>query len=227
MRRFQRWIKMLVSQAEPLISTMGVLGLLGCLGLIWIIATLVEDVWEKETFQFDTTFLLWIHQLSNPVVDQVMLVMTQLGNPQVVLPTFVVVCIVLLRDRQYSEAKFFVIACVGGTILNNGLKLAFSKPRPALWKQLIVETTYSFPSGHALGSVVLYGAIAYLAAAHYPRFSGLIYGGAIGLVGLIGVSRLYLGVHWLTDIIAGYSMGLLWLMICLGLLNLQRQKVSG
>jgi membrane-associated phospholipid phosphatase len=206
------------------ISAIGTLGLVVCLGLIWLIEKLVREVWEKEAFRFDTTFLLWIHQFANPVTDRVMLLITQLGNPNVVIPIATITLIFLWLDRHYSEAKFFAVACLGGAILNTGLKLAFGKPRPALWHRLIEETSYSFPSGHALGAVVLYGAIAYLGTAYYPRFAGLMYGGAIALIFLIGLSRLYLGVHWLTDIIAGYSIGLLWLMICIGMLNLQRRK---
>jgi membrane-associated phospholipid phosphatase len=206
------------------ISAIGALGLFSCLGLIGLIEKLVREVWEKEAFSFDTTFLLWIHQFANPVADQVMLAITQLGNPNVVIPIAIITLIFLWLDRHYSEAKFFALACLGGAILNTGLKLVFSKPRPALWQRLIVETSYSFPSGHALGALVLYGAIAYLGTAYYPRFAGLIYGGAIALTVLIGFSRLYLGVHWPTDIIAGYGIGALWLIICIGMLNLQRHK---
>jgi membrane-associated phospholipid phosphatase len=206
------------------ISAIGALGLFSCLGLIGLIEKLVREVWEKEAFSFDTTFLLWIHQFANPVADQVMLAITQLGNPNVVIPIAIITLIFLWLDRHYSEAKFFALACLGGAILNTGLKLVFSKPRPALWQRLIVETSYSFPSGHALGALVLYGAVAYLGTAYYPRFAGLIYGGAIALTVLIGFSRLYLGVHWPTDILAGYGIGALWLIICIGMLNLQRHK---
>jgi membrane-associated phospholipid phosphatase len=206
------------------ISVVGTLGLLICLGLIGLIEKLVREVWEKESFSFDTTFLLWIHQFANPITDRVMLAITQLGNPNVVIPIAIITLIFLWLDRHYSEAKFFAIACLGGAILNTGLKLVFRKSRPALWHRLIEETSYSFPSGHALGAVVLYGAIAYLGSEYYPRFAGWIYGGAIALIVLIGLSRLYLGVHWPTDVMAGYSVGSLWLMICIGMLNRQRQQ---
>jgi membrane-associated phospholipid phosphatase len=79
--------------------------------------------------------------------------------------------------------------------------------------------SYGFPSGHALGSLVLYGFLAYLLGQRYPRRSGLIYGIAGAMIGAIGLSRLYLGVHYPTDILAGYAVGGLWLMICLGLLR--------
>jgi membrane-associated phospholipid phosphatase len=89
---------------------------------------------------------------------------------------------------------------------------------------LISEKSFSFPSGHALGSMVLYGFIAYELATHYPRLSKVIYSFTVILIAAIGISRLYLGVHWPTDIIAGYGVGFLWLMICITMLKLQRLK---
>ena len=126
--------------------------------------------------------------------------------------------------RYREEARFFILACLGGFILNTGLKLFFSKPRPELWHQLISEKSFSFPSGHALGSMVLYGFIAHELATHYPRFAKLIYSLTVILIAAIGISRLYLGVHWPTDIIAGYGVGFLWLMICITMLKLQRLR---
>ncbi len=100
-----------------------------------------------------------------------------------------------------------------------GLKLFFAKPRPQLWHQLIVETSSSFPSGHALGSMVVYGFLAYLLATEFPRSARLIYTVMTGLILLIGLSRLYLGVHWLTDVIAGYLVGFLWVITCISILK--------
>ncbi len=106
-------------------------------------------------------------------------------------------------------------------ILNQGLKLLFQRPRPELWPPLITEHTYSFPSGHALQGTVLYGASSYLLANRFPRWANWLYGGAILLVGAIGLSRLYLGVHWPLDVLAGWTVGFLWLITCIFLLRLQ------
>jgi membrane-associated phospholipid phosphatase len=164
----------------------------------------------------NTQILLWIHQFSNPVADQFMLMITRLGNAEIVVPIFTITLMLLLFKRRNTEAGCFAIACLGSVILNNGLKLVFKQPRPHLWPQpIIIEITYSFPSGHALGSMVLYGMIAYLSARFFPQFCRPIYILAAILIGLIGFSRLYLGVHWPTDIIGGYSIGLLWLFICI------------
>ncbi len=218
------WLQYVSPRVETLIATLGIVGLAACLLLLWIVAKLCREVWEREAFSFDTSFLLWLHQFSTPALDQIMLSLTQLGNPVVVLPIAAITLSVLIWKRQIPEAKMFAIACLGGAILNTGLKLVFGKPRPDLWKRLIVETSYSFPSGHALGSVVLYGAIAYLLSQSYPQFARLIYAIATGLIVAICLSRLYLGVHWLTDIMAGISMGSLWLMLCITMLKLQKLR---
>ena len=205
-----------------LTAAIGAGGLIGCLLLLFLLAKLCREVLEKEAFSFDRAFLLWLHQFANPGLDRLMLNITQLGNPEVVIPIAALTLGILWIRRWRSEAKLFAIACLGGAILNTGLKLVFTRTRPDLWKRLIVEMSYSFPSGHALGSVVLYGIIAYFLAQAYPKYASLFYAGAIVLVFAISFSRLYLGVHWPTDILAGWSIGSLWLTICITMLKLQR-----
>ncbi len=215
------WVHNVHPLIATLITTIGVAGLGSSLLILFIVAKLADEVLEKEVFGFDTTLLLWIHQKANPSLDTVMLTITRLGNREFIIP-IVAISLVLLWLRQYrQEAKVFAIACLGGAILNTGLKLFFGKPRPELWTRLIPETSYSFPSGHALGSMVVYGFLAYLLTRHHPKFAKLIYILAVVLITLIGISRLYLGVHWPTDIIAGYGVGFLWLMVCTTMLKLQ------
>nr|WP_242054985.1 phosphatase PAP2 family protein [Nostoc flagelliforme] len=96
-----------------------------------------------------------------------MLFITNLGNPNTVVVVAGITLLLLSWRRYREEAKLFVLACLGALILNTGLKLFFSKPRPELWHRLITEKSFSFPSGHALGSMVLYGFIAYEVATHY------------------------------------------------------------
>ncbi|GAB1545148.1 hypothetical protein NUACC21_78240 [Scytonema sp. NUACC21] len=218
------WLHHIYPRLAPLIATIGIVGLASCLLILFILAKLAEEVLEREAFAFDTTFLLWLHQFANPTLDNFMLFITNLGNPNTVVIVAVITFLLLWWRRYHEEAKIFVLLCLGGFILNTGLKLFFSKIRPALWHQLITEKSFSFPSGHALGSMVLYGFIACELAYHYPKLSKLIYSCAVILIAAIGVSRLYLGVHWPTDIIAGYGVGFLWLTICITMLKLQRLR---
>jgi len=218
------WLQHVHPRLAPLIATIGIVGLASCLLILFVLAELFEEVLEREAFAFDTNFLLWLHQFASPGVDNVMLTITRLGNPNVVVIIVVVSFAILWWRRYYQEAKIFALACLGAFILNTGLKLLFTKHRPTLWTQLITETSFSFPSGHALGSLVLYGFLAYLLATHYPRFSKFIYGMAVAMIASIGISRLYLGVHWPTDVIAGYGVGFLWLMMCIAMLKLQKMR---
>jgi membrane-associated phospholipid phosphatase len=218
------WSSRISPRLETLIGAIGIAGLGICLFLIWALAKLSGETLERESFAFDTSFLLWLHQFANPTLDNVMIAITQLGNPLVVIPVATMTLAILGWSRQRSPALMFSIACLGGAILNTGLKLVFTKPRPQLWHQLIVETTYSYPSGHALGSMVLYGMIAYLLAQKYPKLTSIIYIVAAGLILTICLSRLYLGVHWPTDIMAGLGIGLLWLVICITMLKLQNLR---
>ena len=215
------WSRRISPRLETLIGAVGLGGLAVCLLLIWVLAKLSGETLERESFAFDTSFLLWLHQFANPTLDNMMITVTQLGNPMIVIPVAIITLGILGWKRQKSPALMFAIACLGDAILNTGLKLVFTKPRPELWQRLIVETSYSYPSGHALGSMVLYGMIAYFLSQRYPKFSSIIYVAAAGLILTICFSRLYLGVHWPTDIMAGLGIGFLWLVICITMLKLQ------
>lgn len=218
------WLHHVHPRIASLIATIGVVGLGSCLLILFILAKLAEEVLDKEAFAFDTSWLLWIHQFANPSLDAMMLTITKLGNPSFVVPTAGVALGLLWLRHYRQEAKIFALACLGAFILNTGLKLVFTKPRPELWHRLIKETSYSFPSGHALGSMVLYGLLAYLVVNHYPKFAKIIYTFAVILIAIIGISRLYLGVHWPTDIIAGYGVGFLWLTLSITMLKLQGKR---
>lgn len=207
-----------------LIATIEVTGLIICLLIIYLIAKLSEEVWEKEAFAFDKTILLWIHQFANSTWDTIMVNITRIGNPTTVITITIITFAILWWKRYRQEAKIFALHALGGAILSYGLKLAFSKQRPQLWQQIITEKTYSYPSGHALGSMVIYGFLAYLLASHYPKFARIIYTFATILIIAIGLSRLYLGVHWPTDVIAGYGVGYLWLMFSIIMLKLQKSR---
>jgi membrane-associated phospholipid phosphatase len=199
--------------------TLSFLILFGCLCLLALFGWLSREVWEKETFGFDTTILLWLHQYSNSWIDRLMLGLTNLANPEFVVILVAISLGVLLWYRRVWAAQIFILNCLGGLILNQGLKLIFVKPRPQLWTPLVVEHSYSFPSGHALGSLVIYGFLAVLLADRYPRYRVGIYSGASSIIMAIGLSRLFLGVHYPTDIIAGYAVGFVWLTTCVWILR--------
>lgn len=220
------WILKVNRRIASFVAFFGVFWLGSCVIILFGLAELFDEVWEREAFAFDETILLDIHQLSNPMLDRLMLSITRIGDPQTVVPLTIVVFGFLWWQRYRLEANFFALNAFGGAFLSSVLKLAFNKPRPQLWNQLITEQTFSFPSGHALGSMVLYGFLAYLLATSHPQYAKVFYGIAALLILGIGFSRLYLGVHWPTDIIAGYSIGFLWITICINLLRLQQKRID-
>jgi undecaprenyl-diphosphatase len=207
------------ARALTFLGFTGSLGLIACLlllaGLIW----LSQEVWEKETLQFDTAFLLRLHQGATPVLDHLMLSITRLGNPAFVVGVVLVHLGWFMWRRRRLEALMLITTCAGAVVLNKGLKLFFARPRPALWTSLIQEKSYGFPSGHALGAIVLYGFLAYVFALWYPRQAQWIYCIAISTIALVGFSRLYLGVHYPTDVAAGFGIGFIWLMLCVFMLR--------
>jgi undecaprenyl-diphosphatase len=195
-----------------------------CLCLLAIFGWLSQKVFAREAFSLDTTILLWLHQRTNPTIDHLMLKITALGNPATVVVLVTISLSLLLRYQRLWAAQVLVFNCLGGLTILRGLKLFFAKPRPQLWTPLVVDPSYSFPSGHALGSVIVYGFLAFLLASRYPNYRRVIYPIAIVMIGAIGLSRLFLGVHYPTDVIAGYAVGLLWLITCIQILQLRANR---
>lgn len=217
------WIQKVHPRVASFVAFFGAIWLGICVLTIYGLAKLSDGVLEQEAFSFDKSILLSIHKLASPWLDQLMLSITRLGNPTMAVSLTVVVFGFLWWQRHYLEAKIFALNAFGGALLSYILKLTFTKSRPQLWDQLIYENTFSFPSGHALGSMVLYGFLSYLFATLYPRYAKVFYSIAVVLITAIGFSRLYLGVHWPTDILAGYGIGFLWITVCINLLRLQKR----
>lgn len=203
------------------------LGLLLSLGVIALFAKIVEDVVEGESRRFDETVLLWVHWYSPGWLDGVMRFVTVLGYYWVVLPLLAVAAYAFYRKGWRISAALLVVATLGGIALTAVLKNVFERARPDLFESAYVESSYSFPSGHATMAVGFYGTLALLVA---WRLTGLrrwaVVLAGVALVLLIGFSRLYLGVHYPTDVLAGFLAAPLWIStigLCYFLyLNLRR-----
>ena len=190
--------------------------------IVIVLMALSSAVFLERVFPIDTTVLQTIRPLNHPVMDQIMVAITQLGNPHFTVPAFFIVVALLWWQRQRTDAIMFSVNCFGGAVLSTYLKIFFGKVRPALWNSPIEEVTFSYPSGHALGSVVFYGFLAYLLGVRWPEYRKWFYVGAIALSLLIGFTRLYLGVHWPTDLLGGYAIGVLWTSFCVEFLKKRR-----
>jgi membrane-associated phospholipid phosphatase len=211
------------SKLLSLLSTIRLLGLCAAAFSIWLFAEIADEVLEQETTTLDTQILLALKNLHSPLLDQIMTGITFLGEPISIISLCLLFGGILWKQGRRAEATTIAIAAGGSALLNYILKGIFSRSRPALWDRIVDVGYYSFPSGHAMVSLVMYGILGYLMATRFPKWRLAIAVLTMILVGAIGLSRLYLGVHWPTDVIAGYTAGIVWLVTCI--LSLQVWRI--
>jgi len=175
----------------------------------------VEDYLSGDPLvRWDVEFSRWLHEHSNPALVSAFKVFTLLGSVPFLALLVAVVTLLLLRRRQVNEAALVVFGALGIEVLFSVLKLVFHRPRPEL--AYVHLDTYSFPSGHASGSAAIYAILFYLRAKRFRRSGKVLLALAyVALVGLIGFSRLYLEVHYLSDVLAGIALGIGWAAACL------------
>lgn len=191
---------------------------------VWAFSEIAEEVGEGETRWFDASLLLAL-RTSDPadpigprwfeawVVD-----LSALGGFAVLGLATLFALGYLLAVRRWIDALMLLAATVGGAAISEGLKLGFNRPRPDLVAHIVETTSMSFPSGHAMLSAATYLTLGALIARtqERQRLRGYVLGAAIVLTLLIGVSRIYLGVHWPTDVLAGWCLGAAWALACWG-----------
>ena len=185
---------------------------------------LAENVYDEEATILDDSLGPYLYGLSVPALDTAMRVASLVGSIVVIGPLFVLVAVWLLRLGRAREALFLAVALVGGVLLNQTMKVFFQRPRPALsWAEPIPE--YSFPSGHAMNSLIFYASLAVIAWVVLGRKRGIAtFCAAFVIVFSVGVSRIYLGHHYFSDVLGAYSAGLVWLLISVTAV-LGRQRV--
>lgn len=152
-------------------------------------------------------------------------VITRLGDPEFLILLGAVVAIVLLARRRWIMALAWIVAEVSGGLLNALLKVIFQRHRPVHDHGLMVETGWSFPSGHASGSVLLYGLLGYLIVRHTHRVWHLPVAILVAaMIGFVGSSRVMLQVHYVSDVAAGYALGMAWIALCIAGLEIARAR---
>jgi membrane-associated phospholipid phosphatase len=197
-------------------------GLLVLTVAAWVFGAVAEDVAEGDT-RLDTRLADWLHDHASPGWTTFFEAVTFLGNVPTLGAVALASAVVLASKRRIAELQLLLLAAVGTQILTLGLKLGFERKRPFFPDPLATESSYSFPSGHASVSLAVYGTLGFILARHLADRRAQIgsLAAATVLVGLIGFSRLYLGVHFLSDVIAGFSVGLAWVALCAVLLHLR------
>jgi membrane-associated phospholipid phosphatase len=189
-------------------------GLLAAAGCLWLFGGLVEDLLTGDPIvRFDRVVDDYLHAHATPPLTTFFLIVTALGSIEAMVLLGVIVAAILAWGRRWVFLGSWLAAVAGSAVLNHLLKVLFARPRPHFEHPLLVETSYSFPSGHAMESFVVYGMLAYfavLALRSWESRVAAVFGAAL-LVVLIGFSRMYLGVHYLSDVLAGYAAGGVWL----------------
>lgn len=190
---------------------------------LWSFQELAEVALDSTAHDFDTGILLALREPGRPDdpigpawVEGAVRDITSLGSTVVLVLLTAGAAIYLLMIRRRFEAGLVVFTVVGGQLLSSLLKLGIDRPRPELVSHLADVQTLSFPSGHAMLSAVVYLTLGSLLAGHAASRAVRIFiiGAAVLLTLLVGASRAYLGVHWPSDILAGWSIGFAWAMAC-------------
>jgi undecaprenyl-diphosphatase len=184
-------------------------------------AEVADEVREGTTQRVDDAVLHWIAAHQVPWLVDTMAELTMLGTGLVVTTIVAVSALFLWLTRHKYSAVLLLVATLGGIALNNVLKAGFDRPRPQVITWGTHVLTSSFPSGHAMSAAVVYGTIAYLAARlerrMWTRVLTLMM--AAALIALIALSRMYLGVHYPSDVLAGVLVGFAWASFCMATLE--------
>jgi undecaprenyl-diphosphatase len=190
---------------------------------VWLFADLADEVLEGDTSRFDERVLLMMRQADDPATPigpswlaEVGRDITALGGTAVLVLVIVAVCGFLWLTDKHGAMWLVLASTIGGLLLSSMLKYFFARPRPDVVPHLADVHTASFPSGHSMMSAVVYLTLGALLARLVARPLVKLYFLAVAclLSGLVGASRVYLGVHFPTDVLAGWLAGLVWATLC-------------
>jgi undecaprenyl-diphosphatase len=180
----------------------------GVLLPLLLFGTVAGEIIEKKPFSFDDPLLMFVHGHATPRFDSLMYFFTTAGSAFVMAPLVLAVFGFLMRQGKRTPATFLAVSVCGAWLINFLSKQAFGRVRPDLWVSIVRETTYSFPSGHAMSSMAVATALTFLLWKTRWRWMALVAGAAF--VFMVGLSRVYFGVHYPSDIVAGWAASLAW-----------------
>lgn len=207
------------------------IGLVVSIAALWLFGGVTEDVIHHDPLtQFDMRMADWLHAHSSPSGIRAFAAISWLGSPLVVSGLGIAVAILLAIRRSWLLFTGWIAAYAGAGLLDTILKHLIRRPRPPYAAAFIHHASFSFPSGHAMGSLVAYGMFAYLLIFWVESRQTQVAVVAISavLIVAIGFSRLYLGVHYFSDVVGGYAAGVVWLSACTTGLEIARrsQKIT-
>ncbi len=224
---FNPLYKALRSAADRADTLAGAVGIFLLAGLLvaalgtWIFEELADKVTAGATQAFDDSVIRWMGAHHTKMLDAIAIEITALGTGTVVLMIVTVAGLFLVLTQHKYSALLLLVSTFGGLVLNGILKIGFNRPRPAIFLPEVNTISSSFPSGHAMNAAIVYGTVAYLAARlHKRRWArALVMTAALIVIVLISVSRLYLGVHYPSDVVAGVAIGIAWAGFCMATLE--------
>ncbi len=166
----------------------------------------------SDIFHVDQVVNLWFRTERFHGLTILFIAITDIGGP-IGMGLIAVVITVLLVRKERASAMYMVVTSLGGVLLNVGLKLLYARARPDISTAIAIAQGNSFPSGHAMGSFIILGSIGYLILRqkYTWKLKSILLAVIMTLILLVGLSRIYLGVHWSSDIIAGWCAGTVWL----------------
>jgi membrane-associated phospholipid phosphatase len=219
-----RWIRGHVAGFYAALGVFLAAGLALSVAALLVFLGVAKLVGGGTTQSFDESILRWLHARPSPVLDALALAGTGLGSGAAMWVVLIGGTLYFWGSRHRYSLLLLWVALLGGRLLNRVLKAAYARPRPRMFGDEIHALGYtfeypesaSFPSGHATTAVVVFGTLAFLVARlePTPRMRRLTFLAAALLVAVIGFARLYLGVHYPSDVIAGYLAGFVWAVFC-------------
>ncbi|MFO1037464.1 MAG: phosphatase PAP2 family protein [Geminicoccaceae bacterium] len=223
-----RWV-------EPFLERRVLVAMLMAAAGLWAFFWIAEEVGEGDSASLDRAVLLLFRSAADPTdplgppwLEGAVRDITALGGVTVLTIVTIVVTLYLWLARYRREAVFLLCAIIGAALLAHGIKLMIERPRPDLVPHGVEVYTASFPSGHATGAAATWLTLGTLTARFSPRrrLKVLAIGTGVTLALLIGLSRIYLGVHWPSDVLAGWTLGAAWALFCWAVARaLQRRGV--
>ncbi len=202
-------------------------------GGVWLFIEIADEVLEGETRRIDEIILLMLRNPDDPAdplgpawFEGVMRDFTALGSNALLVAVSLAVLGYLLLQRKKKMALFMTVAILGGFLLSTGLKQIIDRPRPDIVPHSTYVMSASFPSGHSMRSAVVFFTLGGLLArsTRNRRIRAYILALSVLATFIVGCSRVYLGVHWPTDVLAGWTAGASWALLCwTGALLLQRR----
>jgi undecaprenyl-diphosphatase len=219
-RRFAPQIAFLHARLSPR-SYLGLnltLGALILIGASWLFGGIAEDVVSGDPLTLvDARIADWFRAHTSPVLTECMLFISSLHGPAAISILMSLVALYLFWKRDWYWLICLVVTVPSGMLLNVLMKYAFRRASPSFDNPLLAVSSYSFPSGHAAGTTLFYGVLAAMLISRISvwRSRVIIFLSALALVLLVALSRVYLGVHYLSDVLGGFAEAMAWLTLCL------------